>query len=234
MPIKQEKQLKPLIEEHLRRIVEEIGSREIGTAENDRTRSYIASEITKLGLTYSENQTSTILRKPISWDCTLQAGSDSVSVSILPGLSTLPANLSGMKVSSNIYETKLDFENNPPAKDSLILVKLGVLHESDMCRLAASASAVAWFREGYHGLYSGNCMRFDIEPLVPGFAILSEDVQKLTTPNVSVDLKIEVAKSPIKITNLIVDVGKVAGHPCFITHLIVVVVRRVETTMPVV
>ncbi len=217
MLLKQQK-LKPLIEEHLRHIVEKIGSRELGTEGNDRTRSYIASEITSLGLAYSEHQTSTILRKPVSWDCTLRSNTDCVSISILPGLSTLCANLSGRRVLPTIYETREDFDNNPPAKDSLVLVKLGVLHESDMCRLASPAAAVAWFREGYHGLYSGNCMRFNTEPLVPGFAILSEDVQKLIAPSVSVDLKIEVAKSSINITNLIVDVGNAAGHPCFITH----------------
>ena len=62
-------------------------------------------------------------------------------------------------------------------------------------------------------------MNFSGEPLVPGFAISSRDAQKLmSSTNVSVDLKIEVAEFPIKITNLIVDIGEVAGHPCFITH----------------
>ena len=115
----QGQKLKPLIEEHLLQIVEKIGSREIGTVENDRTRAYIASAITKLGLTYSAHQMSTILRKPISWDCTLQSSSGSVSISILPGLSTLPAKLLGMKVLPNIYETREDFTKNPPRADVL-------------------------------------------------------------------------------------------------------------------
>jgi hypothetical protein len=198
--------------------VDKIGSREVGSAENARTRSYISTEITKIGLDYSEHQMSTTLRKPTNWNCPLHSNSNAISIPILPGLSTLPADLSGMSVSPIIYETKEDFENNPPKKHNLILVKLGALHESDMCRLASPAAAVAWFRDGYHGLYSGNCMRFDTEPLVPGFAVLSEDVQKLMTSNSTIDLKIEIAKTAIDITSLIIDIGDIKGHPCFITH----------------
>jgi len=214
----QKEKLKPLVEQHLRKIVEQIGPREIGTKENERTRLYIASEANKLGMACAEHKMSVTIRKPISWNCNIHLNSNSVPLSILPGLSTPPANLSGMKVSPMTYETKKDFEDNPPEKNSLVLVKLGALHESDMCRLADSASAVAWYRDGFKGLYSGNCMRFDTEPLVPGFAILYEDIQKLKAPNVCVDLKIEVSKTPITITNLIVDIGKVDGHPCLITH----------------
>jgi aminopeptidase YwaD len=206
------------IQRHLDYLVNHLGARPVGSAENARTRAYLTEYIHKLGFSSYPQETSMQFRRPTSWSCTIHSHGVTESLSILPGLATLKAQHSNIPVTPRIYETKEDFDLFPPVQNSLVLVSLGRLHEADACRLAGSAAAVAWFRKGQQCLYSGNCMRNQEEPLVPGFGMLYQDVQRVLAPEIFLSLTIEVVNEITTISNLIVDVGDVTGHPCFITH----------------
>ncbi len=209
--------LQSMMRDHLGYLVNTIGPRPIGSIQNIRASRHLTNYIETLGLKPSIHTASVIFRKPVKWSCSLHLGNVTEALSVLPGFATREIHHSQMPVMPYIYQTKEDFETYPPAPGTLVIVELGLLHEADACRLASPAAVVGWYRHKNQHLYSGNCMR-DEEPSVPGFALSYPDVQRLLTPDALIDITIEVVNEPITIRNIIVDVGDVNYHPCFITH----------------
>ncbi len=205
------------IQMHLNYLVHHLGARPVGSSENSHASAYLTEYSKTRGWHVYTHMTSTIIRKPVQWGCMLHVDDSVKPLSILPGIATLNAHYSNIQVTPYIYAKKEDFVEHPPLPGTLVLVELGALHEADACRLAHPAAAVGWFRKGQQTLYSGNCMRQE-EPLVPGFALFSEDVHNLLLPHASVTLNIEVMDQVTTLRNIVVDVGHVTHHPCFITH----------------
>jgi Zn-dependent M28 family amino/carboxypeptidase len=61
-------------------------------------------------------------------------------------------------------------------------------------------------------------MRNQQEPSLAGFALTYNDVQRILEPGVRLDLLIKTVSQPVELRNVVVDVGHVSHHPCFMTH----------------
>jgi aminopeptidase YwaD len=211
-------QLTQRILAHLDYLVNVLGPRPVGSPQNLLAYNYLTEVIADLGFQTQVHTTVKYLRNPVHFHCTLQKSTTTEALSILPGFATLDADLTNLQVTPFIYKTQEDFREHPPLPGSLAIVELGKMHEADACQIAKPAAAVVWYREKNQSLYSGNCMRNQEEPALPGFALAYNDVQRILEADTRLDLVIKTASQPVELHNLVVDVGHVSHHPCFITH----------------
>lgn len=203
------------IQGHLQKIGVEIGSRSIGTRASSATHDYICDVIESLGFTASTFESEIEHQVPVSWHCEDATG----AIDILPGASTLSLNAVDASVMPCIYETADDFRSQPPEPGSIAVVNLGMQHESKLCELAAPAAAIAWFREGHAGLYSGNCKRPDSTMLSAGFAIDETVARRWTSMTTRVSAEIAVDVQRVILRSVVCDVA--AGDalvPCYTAH----------------
>lgn len=212
---------KTRIEEHLRAIAVDIGVRPIGSSANAATYDYINQVVTNTKVVSSTFESVIEHSMSTSWNC-----KDATSqVAILPGTSSPSLDITNASVMPFVYSTAEDFAKNPPTPGSIAVVALGTTHESQLCMLAHPAAAIAWFREGHSGLYSGNCKRPDTAPLVAGFAIDESTAKSWISQSTLVTAQITVERNPVSLRSIICDftsdtAGSIATGPmpCFIAH----------------
>ncbi len=209
--------LEDRIKGHLQRLADDIGARSIGTVGNAQAFEYVQGIVSSVGARWRTHETTSSFQVPEWWRCT-NAAAVNEELPILPGFSTPPLDLQRMPVMQRVYATVDDFIETPPQPGSLAIVSLGRIHETQACLLASPAAAIAWFREGHRGLYSGNCMGNGRQPLVPGFAIEEDTATEWITYSTWVNAEIVVEKRPITIRNIVVDFGAGGPKPCFVTH----------------
>src|SRR5437667_7614818 len=218
MSLQETLQLTQRIQAHLDYLVNVLGPRPVGSYQNLLEYHYLTEVIADLGFQTHVHTTVKYLRNPVHFHCTLQKSTTTEALSILPGFATLDADLTNLQVTPFIYKTQEDFREHPPLPGSLAVVELGKLHEADACQIAKPAAVVVWYRENNQSLYSGNCMRNQEEQALPGFALAYNDVQRILEADTRLDLVIKTVSQPVELHNIVVDVGHVSHHPCFITH----------------
>jgi aminopeptidase YwaD len=218
MALQETSQLTKSIQAHLDYLVNVLGPRPVGSPQNLLAYNYLTEVLADFGLQTHVQAIVKPLRNPVHFHCTLKQGTTTEALPILPGCATLDADLTNVQATPFIYKTREDFTEHPPLPGSLAIVELGEIHEADACRISKPAAAVVWYREKNRSLYSGNCMRNEEEPSLPGFALAYNDVQRILKSGTLLDLVIKTVCQPVELRNLIVDVGRVSHHPCFITH----------------
>jgi hypothetical protein len=207
--------LQKTIESHLDAIAGDIGARPVGSAENAATYDYINGVIAAAGMDAYTFESAVEYRVATNWSCTDRWG----TVSMLPGASSPPLDVVDAVVMPTVYRTAEDLKEQPPEAGSIAVASLGILHESQFCELVEPAAAVAWFREGHLGLYSGNCKRPDTQPLVAGFAIDEATAAKWTSEPTRINAQITVTNKTVVLRSIICDFAIDGGlAPCFVAH----------------
>jgi aminopeptidase YwaD len=199
---------------YLFKLANDIGPRSIGTEANSQAFDYIREVVASTSAAVSVHEARVEVCLPNRWECIV--GSEQVP--ILPGVATLALDLKDAQVMKRVYASQEDFVRFPPEPGSIAVAALGAIHESEASILARPAAAVAYFRQGHRGLYSGNCKRLNKEPLVSGFAVEEATARQWVAEGTTVTTKIEVENRPISLRNIIADFGPNAAKPCFVAH----------------
>jgi hypothetical protein len=200
---------------HLDRLACDIGPRPVGSTANARTVSYIADVIDRSSLVSVPFESRIEHISPDDWHCAV----DSKDVPILPGAGSPAVHATGAHVEPFVYETENHFRERPPSPGSVAVVSLGTLHESRACALAGDAAAVAWFRTGHPGLYSGNCKRAGEDPTAAGFAVDEATATAWVAQPTQVDVRVWSSRKELTLRSIVCDVGTGSGpRPVFVAH----------------